>query len=74
MNLLEIIKETGELPLRFNLNSGERVVLSICEIPTGGVLLYYHEVISGSIVLHEVGRTKEQAIESMKETIEWMSK
>ena len=74
MDLLEIIKQTGELPSAFNLNSGEQIVLSLCEIPTGGVLLYYHEELSGSIVLHAVGRTKEQAIESMKETIEWMSK
>jgi hypothetical protein len=69
MNLIKIIQETNSLPSAFTLNSGEKVVLSECSIPTGGYLLYYHEVESGTILVHEVGKTKEQAQENLKESI-----
>lgn len=69
MNLIQVIKELDTLPSKFTLNSGDEVELSECSIPTGGFLLYYHEVISGNILIHEVGRTKEQATENLKATI-----
>ena len=69
MDLIKIIKETGTLPASFKLESGERIVLSECSIPTGGFLLYYHEVFSGNIIIHEVGKTQEQAQENLKNAL-----